>query len=287
MISITKRYFHQLFGYVDLAVDFSQENNEYTVYTCKDDLDIILTLVHVFRSRFIVEFGVQAGLTAKILLTQFSHIQQYEGVDITKGGTVPLAHQQNEIPSNAGRHAMDDNRFHLTLRPRGTRDLSPQKLRGADFIFIDGDHSASGVAYDTEPVSYTHLDVYKRQVKHIQFSDGNFHIASQSGRNWFNRFYTINKNKRLQVSYSCYMRANEIVAAPDLISLFCEIGLNRLFIGIESLVQSDLDFYHKDITVEENIKALDIVEPVSYTHLDVYKRQEHSGTICNNTFLHI
>ena len=91
MISITKRYFHQLFGYVDLAVDFSQENNEYTVYTCKDDLDIILTLVHVFRSRFIVEFGVQAGLTAKILLTQFSHIQQYEGVDITKGGTVPLA----------------------------------------------------------------------------------------------------------------------------------------------------------------------------------------------------
>ena len=99
-------------------------------------------------------------------------------------------------------------------------------------------------------------------VKHIQFSDGNFHIASQSGRNWFNRF-TINKNKRLQVSYSCYMRANEIVAAPDLISLFCEIGLNRLFIGIESLVQSDLDFYHKDITVEENIKALDIVERLS------------------------
>ena len=210
MISITKRYFHQLFGYVDLAVDFSQENNEYTVYTCKDDLDIILTLVHVFRSRFIVEFGVQAGLTAKIVLTQFSHIQQYEGVDITKGGTVPLAHQQNEIPSNAGRHAMDDNRFHLTLRPRGTRDLSPQKLRGADFIFIDGDHSASGVAYDTE-LAYSilrgrgivcwhdygtesgvtqfldGLDTYQPQICHVLHTSVCFHIFTGLQANRFNK----------------------------------------------------------------------------------------------------
>ncbi len=100
-------------------------------------------------------------------------------------------------------------------------------------------------------------------VKHIQISDGNFQIASKVGRNWFEEFYHLIKERNINLTYSCYMRANEIISAPDLLEKFRDIGLNKLFIGVESFVQSDLDFYQKKVTVDDNIKALTIAEDLS------------------------
>lgn len=97
-------------------------------------------------------------------------------------------------------------------------------------------------------------------VKHIQISDGNFHIASKYGRDWFEEFYHLIKAQNINLTYSCYMRVNEIISASDLLKKFHDIGLIKLFIGVESFVQSDLDFYQKQVTVNDNIKALAIAE---------------------------
>lgn len=103
----------------------------------------------------------------------------------------------------------------------------------------------------------------RHKVKHIQISDGNFHVASRSGRDWFDEFHRLIKEQNINLTYSCYTRVNEIISAPDLFKKFRSIGLNKIFIGVESFVQSDLDFYQKQVTVEDNIKALAIAEDLS------------------------
>lgn len=97
------------------------------------------------------------------------------------------------------------------------------------------------------------------QVEYITFNDGNFHISSTKGKQWFNTFYTLIKERNIKVKYLCDFRANEIVIAKDIIQKFIEIGLCNVNVGIESMVQNQLIFYNKTTTVEQNIKSLQIL----------------------------
>jgi radical SAM superfamily enzyme YgiQ (UPF0313 family) len=96
-------------------------------------------------------------------------------------------------------------------------------------------------------------------VEYITFNDGNFHISSANGRKWFHTFYSLIKEANINIKYLCDFRANEIVAAKDIVEKFVEIGLYNVNVGIESMAQSQLDFYNKTTTVEQNIQSLKIL----------------------------
>ncbi|MCK4257914.1 MAG: B12-binding domain-containing radical SAM protein [Halanaerobiales bacterium] len=109
-------------------------------------------------------------------------------------------------------------------------------------------------------VAEIELLVNNYEIEYITFNDGNFHIASVVGRAWFNRFYELIKEKGIKVYYLCDFRANEVVKSRDILEKFIEIGLYNVNVGIESFLQQQLNFYNKQIVVEENVKTIQILE---------------------------
>lgn len=113
------------------------------------ELQVFLDMVARRRPRVVVEFGVNRGRNAAAVLRNFDFVDLYVGVDVTPDYRTPLPCQRREVPPKAG-DLVDDPRFTLMLRPRGSYDLTGDDLPAADFIFIDGDHSRDGVLNDRE-----------------------------------------------------------------------------------------------------------------------------------------
>jgi predicted O-methyltransferase YrrM len=118
-------------------------------YMNPGELEVLCALMRMVRPRRVIEFGVNLGRTAKVLLREVKSITQYVGVDVMPGYNPECKVQRREIPNHPGQIAEDDHRFSLLLRRRGTLDLKPDDLRYADAVFIDGDHSYKVVMHDT------------------------------------------------------------------------------------------------------------------------------------------
>jgi predicted O-methyltransferase YrrM len=112
------------------------------------ELGAMLSLIKAFRLKRIVEFGVGRGANARLFLDQCSWIKTYIGVDVFPGTRTSLPQQQHEVPDKAG-DLVNDERFSLIIRRRGTLDISASDLGDNDFVFIDGDHSLAAVKHDT------------------------------------------------------------------------------------------------------------------------------------------
>lgn len=104
-------------------------------------------------------------------------------------------------------------------------------------------------------------------VKYIVINDGLFHFSSKRGQEWFDTFEKLIIEKNINVSFLCDFRANEIVSCPDILKRYKKIGLYNVNVGIESFVQRHLDFYEKGTTVEQNVKAVKLLEEneINYT----------------------
>ena len=101
------------------------------------------------------------------------------------------------------------------------------------------------------PVSYTHLDVYKRQSKYSVFK-----ITNTGKRNE----YISGVN-----AYAAYMTTKQ---AEQLLKAYAEQGVSWQ----EDVVSAFLNANNSlPMFAATNIPTL--LTPVSYTHLDVYKRQ--------------
>lgn len=111
------------------------------------ELEVFLGLIGLRRSAVVVEFGVNRGRNAAAALRNFPFIRRYVGIDVLPGYVPAMRCQRNEVPSQAG-DLVDDPRFELILRERGSYDLLPEDLPAAAFYFIDGDHSRAGVLND-------------------------------------------------------------------------------------------------------------------------------------------
>lgn len=109
----------------------------------------LAALAATVAPRVVVEFGVNEGLTARMLLRAFPSIVDYRGVDVLPGYVTACAVQRREVPAQPGRFAQSDQRFRLVLKRRGTFDLRADDLPFADMVFIDGDHGRAAVKHDT------------------------------------------------------------------------------------------------------------------------------------------
>ncbi len=97
------------------------------------------------------------------------------------------------------------------------------------------------------------------QVENVVFCDGNFTISRERAARIAEEII----RRKLKIRYAIESRVTEV--EEDLFKLLKESGLKRVLLGIESGSQTMLDRFNKGTTVEENIKALEIL-----SKLDIY-----------------
>lgn len=97
------------------------------------------------------------------------------------------------------------------------------------------------------------------RVKNISFSDSNFLPASKEREKWLIDFLENLEKKNYRVAFNALLRANDVIYYKDYLSQLEQVGFEYLFVGIESFIQRQLNFYEKGITVEKNIQALNLL----------------------------
>jgi radical SAM superfamily enzyme YgiQ (UPF0313 family) len=68
------------------------------------------------------------------------------------------------------------------------------------------------------------------------------------------------KEEGIKKKYFLYSRSDTIVKFPQLIKLWREIGLARVFVGVEFFKEDDLSYIKKESTLEDNEKAVKILK---------------------------
>lgn len=112
------------------------------------ELDVLIELVRSVDARCVAEFGCNNGRTAAAIMRNVPTIERYVGVEVPPGYNFSCRVQEREVPSFPGDLALNDPRFELKLRKRGTFDLTPEDFPECDVVFIDGDHSEAAVRHD-------------------------------------------------------------------------------------------------------------------------------------------
>lgn len=116
-------------------------------YMNPNELEALCHLVRSVNPKTVVEFGINAGRTAKALLREVPTIEKYIGVDVLPGYVTDKKVQRNEVPTIAGEFVRNDPRVELLVSKNGSHDLF--EIPSADAIFIDGDHGRRGVEHDS------------------------------------------------------------------------------------------------------------------------------------------
>jgi predicted O-methyltransferase YrrM len=116
------------------------------------DISSLLGLVEYFKPKRFVEFGLNSGHTARMVLDYAPYIENYIGIDVLPGFKTVIENQNSEIPLRAGEMAEKDKRLCKMITKNGSIDITPEMLGSVDMAFIDADHSYEGVKRDTELV---------------------------------------------------------------------------------------------------------------------------------------
>jgi len=94
-------------------------------------------------------------------------------------------------------------------------------------------------------------------VKYISFHDDSFFTTN---REWVEGFVSCMNKDCIPVEFSISARADDIINYENEIIQLADIGLKYVFVGAESFIQRQLDLYRKGTTVEENIRAINILK---------------------------
>jgi len=116
-------------------------------YLGTEESQLVAGLILSVNPRVVVEFGVNLGKTARLILDASPAIEHYLGIDVPPDHDPRLAVQRNEIPKAAAQYVLGDSRFQLLYRESTTLQISD--LPVANAVFIDGDHSAIAVRNDS------------------------------------------------------------------------------------------------------------------------------------------
>jgi predicted O-methyltransferase YrrM len=118
-------------------------------YLIPGEMEAMVALLRSIEARSMVEFGCRDGRTACVLMNNVPSLQRYVGVDVPRSYQPALRHQREEMVMSQGHYALDDPRFSLIIRDRGSLDLEAKDLLPCDAVFVDGDHSEPVVAHDS------------------------------------------------------------------------------------------------------------------------------------------
>lgn len=93
----------------------------------------------------------------------------------------------------------------------------------------------------------------------IWYYDDNFLQATEENRIRLFKLCSLLKDNHITIPFNITACSKDIVESEELLKELKAVGLNQVFVGIESLCQRQLDFYNKNTTVEKNIKAIKVL----------------------------
>ena len=115
----------------------------------------------------------------------------------------------------------------------------------------------------------------------ITFSDSTF-CSSDNIRNRLHELYCELKSKKYWVQFFINLRAEQI--SDDVLNqlqLLKQVGLSRVFIGIESFNTEDLEIYNKSTTVEVSKNAIELINLLPSTRNDYLLDFEYGFILFN------
>jgi hypothetical protein len=118
-------------------------------YLNAGEMDVVAALLRQVEAKSVLEIGCRDGRTARVLLHNVSSLQRYVGIDVPISYQPSLLHQRAEMVVDPGALVVDDPRFELIIRERGSQDMMPSDFSPVDAVFIDGDHSEQAVEWDS------------------------------------------------------------------------------------------------------------------------------------------
>ena len=97
----------------------------------------------------------------------------------------------------------------------------------------------------------------------IWYFDDNFLESTTNNRARLFELCRLLKEEKIHVPFNITACAKDIIAAQDLLIELRSVGLNQVFVGIESFCKRQLDFYGKRTSVEDNIQAIHILNKLN------------------------
>ena len=91
--------------------------------------------------------------------------------------------------------------------------------------------------------------------EYIYAGDDNFFFDYQHAL----RIYELIKEVGIKKQYYILSRVDEIIRHPDIVEKWAEIGLKKVFLGLESFNNKELETLNKRCTVERNNQAIEIL----------------------------
>ena len=92
------------------------------------------------------------------------------------------------------------------------------------------------------------------------FVDDNYVGPGQYGVDRIERIAKLLLDKQLKIYYATNFRANDVVRCKGILPLLKQSGLSYVFLGTESGCTSQLDFFNKQISVETNREAVNLLD---------------------------
>ena len=182
--------------------------------------------------------------------------------------------------------------------PFPARDFTPHVLRAGSFIHVSTSRgcyanctfcsiakffrmgngkvwrrrSAESLADEVESL------VRRFHANRFKFIDDQFILTQKEGHAFADTFGRELERRNLKIKFSIACRANNI--EPELFGKLKALGLEKIFVGIESGHQRGLDTFDKETTVEMNnqalatLRAMDLQYDVGFILIDPYTTYE-------------
>lgn len=97
----------------------------------------------------------------------------------------------------------------------------------------------------------------------FNFEDDNFFMYGEKGIARLNEFCSKVEELNFKINFTFYCRAN--LVTYDIFFRLKQVGLNGIFLGIESFSDAALKFYNKGLRMEDMLNALDILNHLGFS----------------------
>lgn len=196
-------------------------------------------------------------------LSRGENISEVKGIAYRKEG---------EVHTTSPRDLLMD----LDILPFPSRDALPSMLRQrpyasmvssrgcygrCSFCSVNGFFASVGAKYRARKpdriADEIELLIEKFGINRFTFDDANFIGPGRKGRERAKEFARIVMERGLDIEYSIECRADDV--DREVFEYLKKSGLVRVYLGVESGSQPQLDRYRKDISVEDNLNALKLL----------------------------
>ncbi len=257
----------ETFKFVDLIEKYS--NTSYIVfggYTSTLNYESLLKVFRKVRCCCILGEGEYTFLDIVRNIERKGSVEQVEGIAFYKNGKV-IKTSKRELINN-----LDDIPFPKRKFVSKYIDLSMIASRGCRgnclyCSIVNFYHQCTGMRYRRRTAKNVvdemeYLKNKYKDIRTITFFDDNFLDNIGRDKTFFDEFCSMLKERKVDIPFAISACVKDVNVSYDILKKLKELGLYKVFIGVESFNQRQLDFYNKNINVEDNINAIKLLQSI-------------------------